>query len=130
MNWSKIGFVIRLLRMFREIGQKKFSRQVGITKGHLSHIENGTRGPSPETLEQMARVLGIHLTQLFAVLEWHEFQEGPLRNELLKSLQGLEGNQILSLYLGGELRLDDVPEYTLKDILEEEVDVGEELAEN
>ena len=43
----------------RGISQNELARQCGITSGHLSHLMNGRRCPSPKLRRRLQQVLGV-----------------------------------------------------------------------
>ena len=46
-----------------------FAREVGVSQGTMSHIENGTRHPSPPVVKKMAEVLKVPVGAILAVPE-------------------------------------------------------------
>ena len=57
LNWRKIGRRIRELRGF-DITQAEFARRVGVSQGHLSHIERGDKEMGAEILLRISREFG------------------------------------------------------------------------
>ena len=42
-----------------DMSQNQLARQCGITSGHLSHLMNGRRSPSPRVRRQLMETLGV-----------------------------------------------------------------------
>ena len=53
-------------RKERGLTTTAFAREVGIQQGSMSHIENGTREPSPPVAKRMAEVLKVPLGAILA----------------------------------------------------------------
>src|SRR5262245_35672030 len=65
-----LGRRIAVLRAEVGITQEKLAWEAGLeSKGYLSRIESGQRLPSLETLERLARRLGVEVRDLFIVPE-------------------------------------------------------------
>ena len=54
-----LGEAIRIARTAVGFSQLELSRQAGVTQAALSRYENDLRRPDPETLERLARALGV-----------------------------------------------------------------------
>lgn len=52
-------------RMSKKITQGELAIEVGTTRGHIAHIENGTRDPSVVLAKELASVLGLDWTIFF-----------------------------------------------------------------
>ena len=53
----------------RGMSQNELARQCGITSGHLSHLMNGKRSPSPQVRRRLQQVLGvINFDDLFVIV--------------------------------------------------------------
>ena len=59
------GNRLRTIRQERKLPQERFAELVGISVDFLSLIERGINAPSFETLEQMAKRLGLPVKALF-----------------------------------------------------------------
>jgi transcriptional regulator with XRE-family HTH domain len=55
--WERIGRRIRELRGF-DITQAEFARRIGVSQGHLSHIEHGETEIGAEILLKISREFG------------------------------------------------------------------------
>ena len=60
-----IGERLRLLREQKGLSQYHIEQRTGLLRCYISRVENNHTTPSVETLEKMARGLGIPLYQLF-----------------------------------------------------------------
>ena len=68
-NNRSIGVVIRRLRVERELTQEVLSGLAGITRTHLTAIENGNKQPNFETVWKLANALGIDPHVLVYMIE-------------------------------------------------------------
>ena len=59
MDYKKLGSTIAARREELGLSQAALARQVGVDRSHVSHIENGTKVASAETLKRVAVVLGL-----------------------------------------------------------------------
>jgi transcriptional regulator with XRE-family HTH domain len=57
LDWEKVGRRIRELRGF-SITQAEFARRVGVSQGHLSHIERGETEMGAAILLKISREFG------------------------------------------------------------------------
>ena len=64
----KYGKAIRICRAARGLSQKNLATKVGLDSSHISLIEAEKRSPSLETIERIAKSLGVplHLLTLLA----------------------------------------------------------------
>ena len=60
---------IRRIRKEKSLTQEQLAEQAGISTRHLSDIERADSFPSPEVIEQIAKVLEIPSYSLFIPLE-------------------------------------------------------------
>ena len=52
-----------------DMSQNELARRCGITPGHLSHLMNGKRSPSPMLRRRLQRVLGVsNFDDLFVIV--------------------------------------------------------------
>lgn len=63
-----IGRNIKIIRISKQLSQKRLAKEVGITPTYLSLIENEVKKPSLSLIEKLSQVLGIPLTLLFGEL--------------------------------------------------------------
>ncbi|MBN9076461.1 MAG: cupin domain-containing protein [Rhizobiales bacterium] len=66
---SYLGAKLKLARLARGLSLRELSTKAGITEGHLSKIENNRAHPSLASLHQLAGVLGLNMSALFAAAE-------------------------------------------------------------
>jgi transcriptional regulator with XRE-family HTH domain len=60
-----IGERLRALREEKKLSQGDIQKRTGLVRPYISRVENGHTIPSIETLEKMARGLGVPMYQLF-----------------------------------------------------------------
>jgi transcriptional regulator with XRE-family HTH domain len=60
-----IGDRLRVMREEKKFSQGDIEKRTGLLRCYISRVENGHTVPSIETLEKLARALGIPLYQLF-----------------------------------------------------------------
>jgi transcriptional regulator with XRE-family HTH domain len=60
-----IGERLRNLRKEKKLSQKDIGERTGLPQSYLSLVENGHTTPGIQTLEKLARALGIQMYQLF-----------------------------------------------------------------
>jgi transcriptional regulator with XRE-family HTH domain len=56
---SKFAGNVRRLRSKKELSQKALADKVGISVSYVSMLERGQRSPPLETIEKMAKALGV-----------------------------------------------------------------------
>jgi transcriptional regulator with XRE-family HTH domain len=61
----KLGLRVRELRTARRLTQGALAERVGFRASYFSHIENGVKGATVETLAAVAAALGVTLSELF-----------------------------------------------------------------
>lgn len=61
----RVGRRLQELREKRGLNQTQLSDMAGINRSHLSQIENGAAAPRLDTIDDIAKALGITLEQLF-----------------------------------------------------------------
>ena len=60
-----IGEKIKTVREAKNLSQKEISNMVLMDQSQYSKIENGKTDPTTNTLEKIAKALGIELSELF-----------------------------------------------------------------
>ena len=68
-NHRITGRIVRQLRLEREMTQEVLSGLAGISRTHLSEIENGDDKANVETLWRIAEALGMKLSELIRMVE-------------------------------------------------------------
>ncbi len=56
---TRFAGTVRRLRAKKKLSQKALARRVGISVSYVSMLERGQRSPPLETIERMARALGV-----------------------------------------------------------------------
>ena len=54
-----LGNALRLLRVFHDMRQNELADKLGLSKSHISEIENGNRTPSLDVLERYSEFFKI-----------------------------------------------------------------------
>lgn len=70
-NSQITGQIIGKLRTDRGLSQEALSGLAGITRTHLTMIENGSKTANVETLWKISSALGMRLSELFLIIEEH-----------------------------------------------------------
>jgi transcriptional regulator with XRE-family HTH domain len=105
----KLGLRVRELRTARRLTQGALAEQVGFRASYFSHIENGVKGATIETLAAVAAALGVTLSELFLGVD----QPIPPGFDRLASAlagQSAERQRILLRILEDALRLSAGPD--------------------
>ncbi len=56
---TRFAGTVRRLRSKKKLSQKALAKRVGISVSYVSMLERGQRSPPLETIEKMARALGV-----------------------------------------------------------------------
>ena len=64
-----VSEALRLLRVFHDLKQKELADKLGISKSHVSEIENGNRTPSLDVIERYADVFRIPVSSIMFFAE-------------------------------------------------------------
>ena len=64
-----LGVQVRQLRKAQGMTQEEFSQRSGLSVDYIGKIERGTTSPTVESLEQVARGLGVKIRTLFDLYE-------------------------------------------------------------
>lgn len=67
MSYLKVQFgrKLRILRKQAELTQEQLAESTGLTIESISNIERGIFGPKFDNLEKIARVINVHVKELF-----------------------------------------------------------------
>jgi len=71
--------VLRKLRLEKGLSQEAFAFEAGIHRTYVSQLERGLKSPSLKTIQKIATVLNITLSELMALVE------NEMNNEELSS---------------------------------------------
>ncbi|HMP77475.1 MAG TPA: response regulator [Kiritimatiellia bacterium] len=76
------GELVRTRRGLRGISQEELAGRAGLHRTYLSDIERGARNPSLESIDKIAKALGVPLAMLFTQLPppQHESTDGPVES--------------------------------------------------
>lgn len=96
-NKSKLGRVIKEIRLAQKMTQKELAERVGLTVNYLSLLENGKRGIGMDGLSDLSGVFGIppELLVMLAADGYDKTDEDASR--LLEQIQRLT-RQAIALY--------------------------------
>ena len=60
-----VGQNLKRVRVAQAVSQEQLAFDAGVDRSYLGGIERGEENPSVDTLEKIARILGIELLELF-----------------------------------------------------------------
>lgn len=60
-----LGLNIKNLRIKKKISQVEIASEVGVSKGFISLLENGSANPTLTTITKVAKALGVNVGELF-----------------------------------------------------------------
>ena len=60
-----LGKKVQKFRQKKDISQVKMAEMIGVSPTYIGFIEQGVRNPSIATLDKVARVLGVKLSEFF-----------------------------------------------------------------
>jgi transcriptional regulator with XRE-family HTH domain len=63
---SAIGGKIKMLRLQRGLNLQDLAKATGFTKGYLSKVENSEKAPPVSTLINLAKALGVSISDIFS----------------------------------------------------------------
>jgi transcriptional regulator with XRE-family HTH domain len=100
----KLGLRIREIRTQHGMTQQQLAERVGFRSSYFSHIENGAKGTTLETLAAIAAALGMTLSELVLGIDQPIPQDFD-RLSIALAGQSVERQRILLGILEGALRL-------------------------
>lgn len=65
MKNNVVGDNIRRLRESLKLTQEELALRCDLTQGYINFLENGKRGYTKKSLANIAKALGVHISQLF-----------------------------------------------------------------
>lgn len=66
-KYSKIGKYIRRMREEKKLTQEQLAEKIGVKPASLSLYESGDRSPDLNRLEDIAKALGVTLTDILSI---------------------------------------------------------------
>ena len=66
---KKFADVLRKLRLEKGLSQEAFAFEVGIHRTYVSQLERGLKSPSLKTIQKIATVLNITISEFMALVE-------------------------------------------------------------
>lgn len=90
-----LGLRIRELRKSKGLSQDQLSEQIGIDAKHLSRIELGKSFPYMETLEGIAKALGVEIKDLF---EFFHMDKSVNVKNIEKMLEGADEEKLRLIF--------------------------------
>lgn len=61
---KKLGNNLKRIRTEKGISQGDIARELGVSRGFISNIENGKTNPTLATIAKLAKVVGVSADQL------------------------------------------------------------------
>jgi transcriptional regulator with XRE-family HTH domain len=61
---AKLGFNLKKIRTQKGISQGDIARELKVSRGFISTIENGKTNPTLSTIAKIAKALGISINEL------------------------------------------------------------------
>ena len=77
---TTIGWNLRRLRVAKGLSQERLALESGIDRSYVGRVERGSENVTVSTLEAVATVLDVHVSELF-----REVKEGAQKPEPLRS---------------------------------------------
>lgn len=62
---QRLGYRIKKLREEGNLTQRKFALMIGMDKSYLSGVETGKRNATIDTIDRIAKGLGVEVEDLF-----------------------------------------------------------------
>ena len=62
---TKLGLNLKRIRTKKAISQGDIARELGVSRGFVSTIENGKTNPTLSTIAKLAKALNISTNELF-----------------------------------------------------------------
>lgn len=69
METVMLGEALRLIRVFHDMKQVELANSLGISKSHLSEIENGNKNPSLELIQKYSEFFRMPLSAIMFFAE-------------------------------------------------------------
>lgn len=86
MKLVELGEVVRKLRLQRNLTVRDLAEKTNLSYAYISQIENGKRTPTIETLDKLAKALGVTIQYLIDAPKTEEIErEDMLFLDMIKS---------------------------------------------
>lgn len=98
MNTKELlGLKIKEYRKRKKLTQEQLSEMIGLDSGYISKLEVGQNFPTLGTLEKIAKILDVELSELFQFTKITE-EEKDFRAEIIKIYDKLNKEKQYTLY--------------------------------
>jgi transcriptional regulator with XRE-family HTH domain len=91
----KIGEKLRKLRMSNSLTQEELASRADLTKGYISQLENDATSPAISTLQDLLDVLGVSLSEFFAVMPEQQIVYGADDRVIASDEDGLRAELLV-----------------------------------
>lgn len=91
-----LGARIKELRKLRKLSQEELSEEIDIDSKHLSRIEVGNSYPSLDTLEKVAKALGVEIKDFFEFMP--EMGSKEMAENIHKLLKETDENKLRLIF--------------------------------
>lgn len=89
-----LGEALRLIRVFNDINLTTLAKELGVSKGYISDIENSKKQPKMDLIEKYSKYFSIPSSAILFFSEELDNIKGPFeinfRNKIVKFLQTVE----------------------------------------
>lgn len=82
---------LKRLRKERRLTQKKLGELCGLAEITIRQYEGGKYQPKIETLEKMARVLGVPIQEIKEDISWDEYQDTEVWKNIDREVNSVQG---------------------------------------
>lgn len=96
-----IGEALRLIRVFHDLKQSELAERLDISQSHLSDVERGKKGPSPELIERYSKEFHVPVSSIWF---FDEHLENGLKPSTLDRARGVIADKVLDFLRAIESR--------------------------
>lgn len=82
-----IGYVLKLLRIAREMTSRELSKEMGVSQSYISEIESNKKKPSMEMLSKYSDALDVKMSTILYFKEMGEESGYKYKELLLRILE-------------------------------------------
>lgn len=86
----QLGHILKTAREQLGLSMQDVGDQVDVNRTSILRFETNARRPSPETLQRLARVLGLSASDLFAIGDYATPRDLPTLQPYLRAKYGLD----------------------------------------